>query len=45
MQVISSIFEKMSTVIPGNIGRYSDDFNINCVGDTFQSLETPNYFI
>ena len=41
MQVISSVFEKMSTVIPGNIGRYSDDFNINCVGDTFQSLETP----
>ena len=30
----------MSTVIPGNIGD-TVTFNINCVGDTFQSLETP----
>lgn len=41
MQIISSIYEKMNNIIPGNVGRYSDEFNINCVGDTFQNLETP----
>jgi hypothetical protein len=41
MSVISHVYESMSKIIPGNIGRYNDDFNINCVGDTFQSLKTP----
>jgi len=41
MRVIASINKKLSLIIPGNISRYKDDFNINCVGDTFQSLNTP----
>ncbi len=41
MAIISDVFTEMSKIIPGNIGRYNDDFNINCVGDTFQSLKTP----
>lgn len=41
MSVISYVYTKMNNIIPGNIGRYNDDFNINCVGDSFQSFNTP----
>jgi len=41
MSIISYVYTKMNNIIPGNIGRYNDDFNINCVGDLFQSFETP----
>lgn len=41
MRVISLINKKLSVILPGNISRYNDDFNINCVGDKFQSLNTP----
>ena len=41
MKIISEIFNNLKKVIPENIGRYNDDFNINCVGDSFQSLNTP----
>jgi len=27
--------------IPGQIGRFDDSFNINCIGDTFQHLGVP----
>jgi hypothetical protein len=27
--------------IPGQVGRFDDSFNINCIGDTFQSLGVP----
>ena len=27
--------------IPGQVGIYDDSFNLNCVGDTFQSLGSP----
>ncbi|MEL0645769.1 peptidase M14, partial [Olleya sp. Ti.3.14] len=27
--------------LPNQIGRYDDGFNINCVGDAFQSLNAP----
>lgn len=30
----------LETHIPGQIGRYADGFNANCVGDTFQMLGT-----
>lgn len=40
-----SVIVKMNTVlqlqIPGQVGTYDDAFNINCVGDTFQTLNTP----
>ena len=37
MQVISSIFKDLRDDLQNGIGRYDDAFNINCVGDTFQS--------
>ena len=41
MKIISSINHSLNRLIPGCISRYKDDFNKNCVGDTFQSLNTP----
>jgi|TARA_B110000444_G_scaffold255994_1_gene291467 hypothetical protein len=41
MRIISSIANRLSELIPGYFSRYNDDFNKNCVGDTFQSLKTP----
>ena len=41
MQIIVKMNEMLQKIIPNHIGRYDDDFNINCVGDTFQSLGTP----
>lgn len=41
MQIISAMNEALQQVIPGQVGRYGDDFNIHCTGDTFQSLEVP----
>ena len=41
MAVISEINELLQTEIPNGIGRYDDDFNLNCVGDTFQNFGVP----
>ncbi len=41
MQLISSMSQKLEALIPNHIGRYDDSFNINCVGDSFQSLGIP----
>jgi len=41
MKVISSINYKLNQLIKDHISRYKDDYNPNCVGDTFQSLNTP----
>ncbi|WP_370391180.1 M14 metallopeptidase family protein [uncultured Winogradskyella sp.] len=41
MALISRIALELKDVLPHGIGRYDDGFNINCVGDTFQSLGTP----
>lgn len=41
MQLISFVNQKLQVLIPNHIGRYDDSFNINCVGDTFQSLGVP----
>jgi hypothetical protein len=41
MALISRIALDLSEILPDGIGRYDDGFNINCVGDTFQSLGTP----
>jgi hypothetical protein len=38
MQLISLMEQKLQTLIPNHIGRFDDSFNINCVGDSFQSL-------
>lgn len=41
MQIIASIVADLKHWLPKQIGRYSDDFNPNCTGDTFQSLGKP----
>lgn len=39
--VIAAMNESLQTIIPGQIGRFDDAFNINCVGDTFQFHQVP----
>lgn len=41
MQVIAAMNLVLQKFLPGQIGRYDDAFNLNCTGDTFQSLKTP----
>ena len=41
MQVIVRMNETLQKEIPDQIGIYDDAFNINCVGDTFQTLKVP----
>jgi hypothetical protein len=41
MSMIVEIKKELHGDLPGAIGRYEDDFNINCVGDTFQSFNVP----
>lgn len=38
MQLIAMMEQNLQHLIPNHIGRYDDGFNINCMGDTFQSL-------
>ncbi len=41
MALIYQMNKVLQEFIPGQVGRYDDAFNPNCVGDTFQMLETP----
>jgi len=41
MRLIVAMNQKLQALIPGQVGRYDDGFNANCVGDTFQMLHTP----
>lgn len=41
MQVINAIHGQLKNKVNGVIGRYSDDFNINCVGDYMTSKHVP----
>lgn len=41
VNVIVKMNEILQNYIPGQVGRFDDGFNINCIGDTFQSLGTP----
>jgi zinc carboxypeptidase len=41
IQVINAMDKMLQEFIPGQVGRFDDGFNINCVGDTFQFLGTP----
>ena len=48
MRSVAAIMQMANTLnelIPGQIGRFDDGFNINCVGDTFQVLKTPTILI
>ena len=41
INLIASINDILQQYIPGQIGRFDDSFNINCIGDTFQYLGVP----
>ena len=41
MAIINQINTVLQSYIPDQIGRYSDEFNSNCVGDLFQSKGVP----
>ena len=41
MEIISIMTAILQNQIPNQIGIYDDAFNINCVGDTFQSYNIP----
>ena len=41
MDIIAEMNRVLQIQIPGQVGVYDDSFNINCVGDTFQSLNVP----
>lgn len=41
MQVVAGIKEDLSEVLSDRIGRYDDAYNLNCTGDTFQTLKVP----
>ncbi|NDP26986.1 MAG: peptidase M14 [Flavobacterium sp.] len=41
INIIAKINTVLQQFIPGQVGRFDDAFNINCIGDTFQSLGVP----
>lgn len=41
VSVIVAMNLKLQKYIPGQVGRFDDGFNINCIGDMFQSLNVP----
>ncbi len=41
INLIAGINEVLQDYIPGQIGRFDDTFNINCVGETFQLMGVP----
>lgn len=41
INLIAGINDVLQEFIPGQIGRFDDSFNINCIGDTFQYLGVP----
>lgn len=41
MEIIVEMNRHLQREIPNQVGIYDDSFNINCVGDTFQSLNIP----
>nr|WP_315184584.1 M14 family metallopeptidase [uncultured Flavobacterium sp.] len=41
INLIAGINDVLQQYIPGQVGRFDDSFNINCIGDTFQCLGVP----
>ncbi|WMI65148.1 M14 family zinc carboxypeptidase [Aestuariibaculum sp. YM273] len=41
MEIISVMNDALQKEIPGQVGVYDDAFNLNCVGDTFQTKNIP----
>jgi hypothetical protein len=45
IEVIVAMNVVLQEYIPNQVGRFDDSFNINCIGDTFQSLNVPTILI
>jgi hypothetical protein len=45
IEVIVAMNAVLQGYIPNQVGRFDDSFNINCIGDTFQSLNVPTILI
>jgi len=41
INLIAGINDVLQSLIPGQVGRFDDSFNINCIGDAFQYLGVP----
>ncbi|NJX15183.1 M14 family zinc carboxypeptidase [Tamlana crocina] len=41
MEIIAEMYRVLQELIPSHVGVYDDAFNLNCVGDTFQSENVP----
>lgn len=41
MEIIGVMNQFLQHYIPGQVGRYDDGYNINCIGDTCQSAQVP----
>lgn len=41
INLIAGMYGVLQQYIPGQVGRFDDSFNINCIGDTFQFLGVP----
>jgi len=41
MSIIGDINKALQPYLPGQVGRYDDTYNINCVGDFFQTQQVP----
>ncbi len=41
VNVIAEMNQELQKYIPNQVGRFDDSFNINCIGDMFQSLGVP----
>ncbi|GHA31657.1 peptidase M14 [Salinimicrobium marinum] len=41
MQLIAAINKDMQQIIPAQVGRYDDAFNLQCTGDSFQKSGVP----
>jgi Zinc carboxypeptidase len=45
INLIAGVNDVLQKYIPGQVGRFDDSFNINCIGDTFQYLGVPTVLI
>jgi hypothetical protein len=41
INLIAGVNDLLQQYIPGQVGRFDDGFNLDCIGDTFQSLGVP----
>ncbi|KAB1158059.1 M14 family metallopeptidase [Flavobacterium luteum] len=45
IKVIVAMNNALQDYIPNQVGRFDDSFNINCIGDTFQSMNVPTILV